>query len=367
VSGGPTPVVSGGRSVAGPRAVDLRRAPLETLRRIDFRADERDFWADEAALWDRFVASWAGLDDLAWTHPGAAPSDAGGPDWSLADHVAHVADWLEIALGYVDVATRTGRWPTDDEYDGGDFDRFNETRRELWATVTPAEIRQRLDASHAAVLAAVRALPLATIRGDEAWGWVFMVLHGHQLDHLGILEPWADVLRRRQIDGDPFGADPYGLLGGPGDTPAFFATDRAVFDALEATLAAVPDELWTSAELTPGWDLKDHAAHVTAWLEEGVTALDEWRASGKWRTYAENEDEWNTRAAERWRPVSVAEIRDRLSAAHEGVVARAQALPDDVLWSYDGIGWTYEVLHGHVRRHLAMVAPWAARVTWPAG
>ena len=43
---------------------------------------------------------------------------------------------------------------------------------------------------------------------DEAWGWVFMVLHGHQLDHLGILEPWAAQLRRRQDDGDPFGADP---------------------------------------------------------------------------------------------------------------------------------------------------------------
>jgi hypothetical protein len=31
-------------------------------------------------MWDRFEAVWAGLDDAAWQLPGAAPSDAGGPD-----------------------------------------------------------------------------------------------------------------------------------------------------------------------------------------------------------------------------------------------------------------------------------------------
>jgi hypothetical protein len=259
---------------------------------------------------------------------------------------------------------RTGRWPTDDDYDGGDFDLFNESRRERWM-IAPSEIRRRLDESHRALLAAVRDLPVALIRGDEAWGWVFMVLHGHQLDHLGILEPWAAILRRRQIDGDPFGADPYGLVGGGGDTPGFFAADEAVFEALRTTLDSVPDALWTAAELTPGWDLKDHAAHVTAWLEEGVGALDEWRATGNWRTYAESEDDWNARTAGEWRPITVAEVRRRLIAAHEALIERAKALPDEVLWSYDGMGWTYEVLHGHLRRHLAMVAPWAARVGWP--
>ena len=88
---------------------DLRRAPLASVRAIDLRAAERDFWSDEAALWDRFEASWAGLDDAAWRLPGAAPSDAGGPDWSLAEHVGHVADWQELATDYVAVALQTGR------------------------------------------------------------------------------------------------------------------------------------------------------------------------------------------------------------------------------------------------------------------
>ena len=91
-------------------SLDLRRAPLAAIRGIDLRAPNRDLWADERAVWDRFVASWAGLDDAAWRLPGAAPSDAGGPDWSLLDHVAHVAHWEDVAIDYVAEAARSGRW-----------------------------------------------------------------------------------------------------------------------------------------------------------------------------------------------------------------------------------------------------------------
>ena len=65
-------------------AIDLRRAPLAQLRAVDMRAPERDFWADEVALWDRLVSTWAGLDDAAWRIPGASTSDAGWPDFTLA-------------------------------------------------------------------------------------------------------------------------------------------------------------------------------------------------------------------------------------------------------------------------------------------
>ena len=124
-----------GPGLASERAVDLRRAPLAELRGLDYRAQERDPAADEAALFDRLTATWVGLDDAAWHLPGAAPSDGGGPDWSLAEHVGHIADWQELAIDYVRVAIDTGRWPTDDDYDGGDFDRYNERRRAPWTTM----------------------------------------------------------------------------------------------------------------------------------------------------------------------------------------------------------------------------------------
>ena len=125
-------------AVASIARVDLRRSPLADVQSVDFRSPARDFWADEAAVWDRFSAVWAGLDDPAWQLPGAAPSDAGGPDWSFLDHVAHVVDWLEIGVEYVDRAMATGRWPTDEDYEGGDFDTFNESRRALGARRRPA-------------------------------------------------------------------------------------------------------------------------------------------------------------------------------------------------------------------------------------
>ena len=136
--------------------VDLRRAPIRDLRSVDHRAPERDLEADESALWDRFVASWAGLDDAAWHLPGAAPSDAGGPDWSLAEHVGHVADWQELAIDYVRIAMETGRWPSDDDYDGGDFDRYNERRRAPWTTMSAVAIEGRLRAARPRLLALVR-------------------------------------------------------------------------------------------------------------------------------------------------------------------------------------------------------------------
>ena len=55
-------------TAVGAREVDLRIAPLGDVRAIDFRAADRDLWADEAALWDRLRMTLAGLDDA---HTGA--------------------------------------------------------------------------------------------------------------------------------------------------------------------------------------------------------------------------------------------------------------------------------------------------------
>jgi hypothetical protein len=181
----------------GTHQVDLRTATLTSIRGRDLRAPDRDLWADEAALWDRMRLAWAGLDDAAWHLPGAAPSDAGGPDWSLAEHVGHIADWQELAIEYTNRAIETGQWPSDtDYYDDGDFDTYNERRREPWASMPRDEILGRLEAARPRLLEVARRLSPETIRGDEAWSWVYLTLHGHYLDHLAVIEPWTAELRR---------------------------------------------------------------------------------------------------------------------------------------------------------------------------
>jgi hypothetical protein len=360
---------SGTASVVGSidHRLDLRRARIADLRAIDLRADGRDLWADEAALWDRFRASWAGLDDAAWRLPGAAPSDAGGPDWSLLDHVAHVAHWQELAIDYIGRAAATGRWPTDADFDSGDFDAHNERLRWPWTDLAPADVRGRLAAGHRRLLEVARPLPLETIRSDDGWGWVFMVLHGHTLDHLGVLEPWADRLRERQSQHDPFEMWPTPASTEPdADIAAFWAAEASIARLFDELVRPIPFGRWTGAPLTPGWTLRDHVAHLGDWFEEGADALDEHAATGIWRDGpTEGFDAWNERALDRYRDLAPAAVLARHDETLDRLRRATRAMAPETLRSPDGWSWAYECLHGHIRSHLAMIGPWCARVDWP--
>ena len=179
-------------------AIDIRGGPIDAVVEIDFRAPEREFFADEAASWERFGASWPGLTDDDWTLPGLAPSAVGGPDWSLLDHVAHIGAWQDAGIAYIGSALAGGRWPVEADFAGGDLDTWNEERRGEWAGIPPADVRERVIAGHARLVEVARRVPadlLAT--DDDVYPWVFWVLHGHQLDHLRIIEPWVAKLRGR--------------------------------------------------------------------------------------------------------------------------------------------------------------------------
>ena len=348
--------------------VDLRRDALSDLRAIDFRSPGRDYWADEAAVHDRLVAVWAGLDDAAWRLPGAAPSDAGGPDWSLLDHVGHVVDWWELAASYIADVARGAAWPTDDDYyEGGDFNAFNERRRPLLADIAPADLRVRASAAHERVAAIAKRLPLETIRSDAAWGWVHQVLHGHALDHLTVLEPWADALRERQTGNDPFGPDPQpvrsSLAAGIG---RFWATAGPVMAAYDRLMSATRDDAWT-APTDRDWTFADHVAHLGGWFVVAADALEAHRSGSAWAVLpAEGLDAFNDRQVRGARGRPPAALRTAYANGAARLVTAIEAMTDDEWLDPEGFSWAYEDLHGHVRAHHAMIGPWAARLGWPA-
>ncbi|MFL5679319.1 MAG: DinB family protein [Chloroflexota bacterium] len=355
-------------TVSATRTLDLRRAPLAKLRSVDYRSPSRDFWADEAALRDRLVATWSGLDDAAWRLPGAAPSDAGGVDWSLHDHVAHLVDWSEIGIEYIGRVLAGGPWPTDTDFDGGNFDSFNDRHRDGWSAMRPADVRRRGEAAHAELLQVAHRIPLDTIRSDDAWGWVYLVLHGHAIDHLGIIEPWAAALRRRQADGDPFRADPRPAGdGSPAAVAAFWDTEASVMSLFDEVVRSVPLDRWDEPGATDDWTLKDHVAHIGRWFEEGADIIDEHRRTGVWRAGPDDGlDAWNAREIEAARRLNAAAALARFDAGHSRMREAALSLSPAELASPEAGEWTYECLHGHVRSHLAMVGAWCARIGWPS-
>ncbi len=349
--------------MTGAVATDLRRAPLSSLRTLHFRSRSRDLWTDEAAMYDRLLATWAGLDDASWHMPGAAPSDSGGPDWSLAEHVGHIAEWLELAAAYTARAATTGAWPADSDYEGGDFDRWNEAHRAPWTTMVRDDILERLDRARTAMLAEVRQLPDDRIRADEPWGWVYMTLHGHYLDHLGIIEAWANALRVRQADGDPFVDDPRAT-----DHADFVARDAAIAADFTRLIRSVPHDRWEAEALTPGWTLRDHVHHLGDWAEEGLRAMEVFERRGHWLADPEEGiDAWNERMVELGRGRSVAATLDRYDRSRAALLAAVASLTIDDLRSPDGWSWAYDCLYGHTRKHLAMLGPWCAAQAWPDG
>jgi hypothetical protein len=180
-------------------AIDIRTAPIEAVEAIDFRAPQRDFFADEAASWERLEASVAGLTDDEWTLPGLAPSAVGGPDWSLLDHVAHVGAWQEAGIAYIGSALAGASWPVEADFADGDLDTWNEERRGEWAGLSVVDVGERVRTGHAGLLEVARRVPGdVLLADDDVYPWVFWVLHGHQLDHLRIIGPWVATLRARR-------------------------------------------------------------------------------------------------------------------------------------------------------------------------
>ena len=144
-------------------APDLYSASLPELRGFDFRAPGRDPWADARTVQARVDAFLEALPEIAWERPVSESDAPGAPPWTLLDHLGHVADWADEATRYLQpILDGIGGWPRDEDYDGGDLDAWNESRRPTWAGWTPAEVRSWHRASADRLLELARRLPTDT-------------------------------------------------------------------------------------------------------------------------------------------------------------------------------------------------------------
>ena len=222
-------------------------------------------------------------------------------------------------------------------------------------------IEARLRAARPRLLAATARLSPDEVRRDEPWGWIHMTLHGHYLDHLVVIEPWVAQLRVRQADGDPFVEDRRAP-----DHPGFLEQDAAVAVQFDEIIRRVPLDRWDDEAVTPGWTLRDHVGHLADWATEAVHAIDVYRWRGHWLSDPdEGVDAWNEAHVEASRGESPAEALARYDRSRADLLDAAGRLSIDELRSPDGWSWVYDCLHGHVRKHLAMLGPWCAGLDWP--
>lgn len=118
---------------------------------------------DTTALLARIRASRAALEEVA---NGLSDQQlvAPGPDgWSAKDHLAHVADWEDCLLGYLNGRDAMQTFGLREEDVDDTDDGINAALQQRSAGLSAAEARQKFAASHAAVMAALEALTDADI------------------------------------------------------------------------------------------------------------------------------------------------------------------------------------------------------------
>ena len=300
--------------------------------------------------------TWAGLDEAAWHLPGRRRRTRAGrtgrsPSTSATSRTGRSSRSTTRARAW-----RPGDWPTDDDYDGGDFDRFNERRREPWTTMPRASI----SAGSGGAPAAPRGRPAPRARSDPSRRLGLGLQHpprplsrpprGHRA--VGRRAPGPPG-RRRPVHRRPAAARPRRVRG-PG------RGHRA------------PTSMGSIRPLPPRSldDAERHARLGPCATTSPISPIGRTRAPGRSRCSAARALAGRSRGGDRCveradgRAVTrhgVAATLARYDAARSALLeAIGRPVNVEELRSPDGWSWAYDCLHGHVRKHLAMLGPWCA-------
>jgi hypothetical protein len=139
------------------------------------------FLADDATIEAAFRDAIATMPDHDWS---VVPD---GGDWSLADHVAHLAGWFGIAAAALEAHAAGGDWA---EMPPEGVDAYNERQVEAARGTPPAELRDAFDTGLERLRRAVRAMRDDEWLDPEGFSWAYEDLHGHVRAHHAMIGPW---------------------------------------------------------------------------------------------------------------------------------------------------------------------------------
>jgi uncharacterized damage-inducible protein DinB len=131
--------------------------------------------------------------------------------WSVIDHMAHIAVWMEGILAGLDGKNRWTAMGAEGPPGDGGFDELNERLRAHHTTKSPADVRAWLDAAHERMLARLQGTSIEELRrpyshfqpdeprddaGEPFLHWVVGDTYGHYDEHRGWLV--EALLKRNQ-------------------------------------------------------------------------------------------------------------------------------------------------------------------------
>ena len=240
------------------------------------------------------------------------------PDWSLAEHVGHVADWQELAIDYAGAST--GRWPSTTTTTAA-TSTVTTSAAAPWTTMPARDLAAR----------GPHAPPCGDFDGVRATRVGLGLLTPRPLpDHLASSSRGPRLRQATATRSSPTRArDHAGLRAG----------DRRL-ERVAARRAGRRGD--------PGWTLRDHVGHLADWAARRPGDAFH---GGHWLSDPdEGIDAWNERTLAVERAPRTRPLRPAATARRRTLSSR--------LRSPDGWSWAYDCLHGHVRKHLAM-RPWA--------
>ena len=234
---------------------------------------------------------------------------------SLRDILAHVAVWWEEAGDIIrDTIADRDRPPR--KYD---FDQFNAASLARFHSTPEAELLTWYESQRQKMIALVSSLTDEHLKIRRVYGW----LNGVTLEHL----------------------KEHGL-----DAPRFLTLDtlRREWEGYVERFNALPDEKQRAFLEKQGFARwRDLLAHIIAWWEDGLEAIDAISKDPGYHHPEKDTDAYNAQAGERFGKLDEAEGLKRFESRRRGFMERIIGLPEKVF----GHPQVHARLRSHVIEH----------------
>ena len=140
--------------------------------------------------WVAFNESYAGLSDVHLMEPGVTGA------WSVRDILAHVTTWEEEALKHLPLILKGGTPPRYSVRYGG-IDAFNARMTEQRRSLSLAEVRAQLAATHGRLVDFVQGVPEHQLIGETPFRRRLRLdAYGHYPLHAAAIRHWRQRISR---------------------------------------------------------------------------------------------------------------------------------------------------------------------------